>query len=599
MKKSALPFFAFVILAISVSLGLSNAYAIGHYGIPGTYLGGCDVCHDFVNGEYAPASGNLRWVRSTIEWPAGTFHYNVTYTQLSGTLPANGTMADGNDADLDGPCEVCHTNTNYHIGVFPGDQTTHFDGQYCTACHPHFADDIINYFEPHFIGTQSHTTHWTDPKGPEMGKDTCTECHLSSNYSLFADGQPLESTGVCDDCHSQGGAFDGVALAKAKWEDAVYESNGTDLKPGNENWCASCHDAGTSTVAGVDAPDVMGNNVTWGYSQTGHGNYAVVCEDCHDLAVTHTDGEPRSYSASLDNYRSGYRLNEDMAVPRDGEIHPAAFRLCTNCHVYTKITGDDSNFRDDGSGMQYHEIHLNWWPAQPWVDSDFNHSTTLDSAITCITCHNVHGPPNTAMVRHGELISTPGTSNCVPALDFKWFMADGTTETFDRGQSRYGSLICGLIPNLAYNHVCVGCHGTGRLTWFRNPQGKQGITLDAVWTTDTSDVTKTEFYPTEAFRIHTSFTLLGTSGPYFVQIANSAVGNSPSMPGTAWSFALNKQGTVGSGTYEVKWQGNIPATADPGSPAKVRIRIYVFDSEGGTLLDQDEMLWDFSIVAGP
>lgn len=615
MKKAVFVIsYAFLALLLSIPMGLSNAHAIGHYGIPGTYLGGCDVCHDFISGEYA-GTGNLRWVKSSIDWPVGGLveFTGVTYTKTDDLpLPADGTLADGNNSDLDGPCEVCHTTTIYHNNIGDPLNPRHYAGEHCTTCHPHFKDDMENYFEPTLVGPQSHATHLSDLKGPrfdiQYGTDACIQCHKSGNFSLFIDDQPKATTTVCDPCHSPSGAFDGSAEAKAKWENAVYEENGTDLQPGNENWCATCHDDGTSVVYGADAPSVTGNNSSWGYNHTGHGNYDVVCEDCHDLSVLHTDGEARTYSASAsqNNYRTGYRLNEDMAVPRNGEVHPVAFRLCTNCHLYTDITGNDSNFRDDGTGQQYHEMHLNWWPAWIASDSDFDgvgctSGACQDSAMTCVNCHNVHGPPNPAMIRHGELMSTPGTSDKVPALDFYWYKADGTTETTVFGESRYGSLICGLIPNASVNNVCSGCHPTGRLTWFRNPQGPQGITLDAVWTTNTSDVTKKEFdiSPPEAFRVHASFTLGGTSGPYFVQITNSAVGNSVSMSGPDWSFPLNKQGTVGSGTFEVQWQGAIPATAGDGSPAKVLMRIYVYDTQGGTLLDQDEMTWDFSTADLP
>jgi hypothetical protein len=617
----------------------SPAYAIGHYGIPGTYLGGCDVCHDFVHGVYEPTpelpgTGNLRWVKSTIEWPSGTVYSGVTYTQQEDlTAPFDGTMADGNDADLDGPCEVCHTTTHYHSNTPDG--TTHYDGEYCITCHPHFTDDLENYFQPQFTGSQAHDTHWTDLKGPLLGASNCTACHYPTDYSLFADGQPLATTTVCDPCHSPGGVggFDGVGEydpldtpeddtwelahpdsvaygAKYNWKEGIYDEDGITLKDGKNDWCASCHDNGTSTVNAIYAPNVMGDNSIWGYNVTGHGKDAVRCTDCHipDLAVAHCDGEARTYSAPLANYRSGYRLNEDMAVPRYGEINPEAFRLCTtSCHDYVDVTGDESKFRDDGSQTQYHEIHLEWWPAWIASDSDFDGvdcftGACQDSAMTCVNCHNVHGPPNPAMIRHGELMGTAGTSDRVPALDFYWLKADGTTHTTVLAESRYGSLICGLLPDASVNYVCSGCHTSERLTWFRNPAGQQGITLDAVWTTDTSDNTKTQFdiNPPEAFRVHASFTLVGTgTGPYFVQIANSAVGNSSTMDGPDWSFPLTKQGTVGSGSFEVQWQGTIPATAGNGSPAKVIMRIYVYNYQGGTLLDQDEMTWDFSTADVP
>jgi hypothetical protein len=608
---------ALLVMTVSIPMALSDAEAVGHYDIPGTYLGGCDVCHDFINGEYA-GTGNLRWVKSEIDWPVGgpVEYTGVTYTKLEDLpLPADGTLADGNNSDIDGPCEVCHTSTTYHIGG-AGDPLNprHYAGENCTRCHPHFADNQVNYFEPVFKGPQSHTTHLSDLKGPIFNNepgDPCLQCHDAGSFSLFIDGQPKATTTVCDPCHSPDGAFDGSADAKAKWENAVYEANGTDLKTGNANWCASCHDGGTSAVYGVAAPDVAGDDSSWGYNVTGHGAEAVVCEDCHDLAVAHIDKDARTYSAtsSPNNYQSGYRLNEGMAVPRNGENHPIAFRLCTGCHLYTDVTGPESKFRDDGSGQQYHDTHLNLFPAFIAADSDFSSPPTciggdgicVDSAMTCVNCHNVHGARNPAMIRDGELMSTPGTDDKEPGFEFYWLEGDGATQTTVLGDSRYGSLVCGTVPILTNNHSCFGCHASGRLTWFRNPTGQQGITLDAVWTEDTSDLVKTVFdiNPPQAFRVKARFTVAGTSGPYFVQIANSAVGNSPSMPGPDWSFPLAKQGNAGNGTFEVQWQGTIPATAGDGSPAKVRIRIYVFDTQGGTLLDQDEMLWDFSTADLP
>ncbi len=603
---------AVLILTTGVSNGASEPLQTHPKGShPNGYW--CFDCHDF-----DAALPNVKWVKTTITLkPPKSGTVTVDY-------PVEGAYVK-NSPPYNGPCQACHDTTNHYRR--DGTGIDHFIGGDCSTCHSHWQ---TNMFTWSIVGGQSHETHMVDsdtgdfdPKGPQI--EDCTDCHAPDFSGFGPTGDPLETTTVCDPCHSPGGAFDGVGDldpgnpnsvaygAKLNWVDAIYNETGTGLKAGKEKWCATCHDRdllvpdSKSEVKAVAASSVIGDeSQTYGFYVSGHGKDPVNadCRDCHDPTLRHVDGEARTYSAASGNYRAGYRLNEDMAVPRDGETHPVAFRLCTNCHVYSDIIGNESNFRDDGTGQRYHDVHLNWFPAWIASDSDFDGvdcsaGTCRDSAVTCVNCHNVMGPPNPAMIRHGELMSTPGTSDKVPALDFHWYKANGTTETTVLGESWYGSLICGLHPDASVNHVCSGCHGTGELKWYRNPAGPQGITLDAVWTTDTSDVTQTEFYPTEPFRVHTRFRLVGTSGPYFVQITNSAVGNSPSMPGTDWSLPLNKQGTVGSGTFEVQWQGNIPATADPGSPAKVRIRIYVFDSEGGTLLDQDEMLWDFSIVAGP
>ncbi|MDY6836854.1 MAG: hypothetical protein SWH78_02670 [Thermodesulfobacteriota bacterium] len=598
--RSAFLFLTLLALPILILVGAPHVYALGHYGIPGT-LDGCDVCHDFAGGYYdSPTLGNLRWVNSSIEWPLGTVHSPVKFTIFSSTLPADGTMGDGDDLTLDGPCEVCHTTADYHTNT--GDGTNHFDGQNCTACHPHFANDIINYFEPRFIGTQSHITHWTDPKGPQLGEDTCTVCHYASDFSRFADGELLADTAICDGCHSRYGAYNGVddttVGAKANWEEGIYEANGSDLKPGKDDWCATCHDNGTSTVNGVDAPNVMGDNTTYGYNLSGHGEYALLCKDCHSYTVLHTDGDARTYAAASNNYRDGYRLNEDMAVPRNGEIHPQAFRLCTNCHTYTDITGPTSNFRDDGKGLQFHEMHLNWWPAFICADSDFDgvgcsSGICKDSAMTCINCHNVHGSPTAPMIRHGELMSTPGTSDKVPALDFRWYKADGTTQTTVLEESLYGGLICGLMPDVSVNHVCSGCHTTAQLKWYRTPGGPLGVTVEAVWTSTLADVTKTVFAPNEDIRYHARFKIVG-SGSYFVKAADS---KAKSTSGIFWKTELDpKKLTLSEGTYEWTWDEAIPGTATPGSGAKLVVLMKMFDAPGGTLLSKEKKTATFSIA---
>lgn len=611
MNKKYLVFIFPLIALIAIGIFSGNVYSIGHYGIGGS-VADCNICHDFAGGAYNnPPSYNLRWVKSTIEYPTSTFH-PVYFISFSG--PANsGILADAT-APINGPCEVCHTSTDHYRN--DGGGTSHFPGTNCTACHPHFASDIVNYFEPRFIGTQSHITHFDDPKGPLLGKSNCTYnlggCHNPGDYTKFGPdpGQSLATTNVCDPCHSKGGAYDGVddavIGAKPNWTDGIYKSVSSgypsELQDGKENWCAGCHDTGTSIIYSVAAPNVMGDiGATYGYNVNGHGNEGVLCADCHDLAVSHTDGNARTYSASLNNYRAGYRLNDDLAVPRNGQIFPAAFRLCTNCHLYAEITGPTSNFRDDLKAKQYHEMHLNWWPAFIYADSDFNGTgcstgTCKDSAITCIICHNVHGAKgNKVMVRHGELISTPSTTDKVPALDFHWYKADGTTQTQVLDESVYGGLRCGLMPDISYNHVCAGCHGTGELKWYRITGGPMGLTVDAVWTSDYSDVPKATFAVGEQIRYHVRFTMTGAAPTYFMKSAGE-ISKAVNTSGAAWKTKLPKNATLAPGTYEWTWDKTIPLTATAGSGAKVTVKINMWDYSGGSLLYTDKKTSNFNIA---
>jgi len=66
----------------------------------------------------------------------------------------------------------------------------------------------------------SHVAHLSAAHGPQI---TCTtSCHVDPYAGLFLDGQDLANTDVCDTCHSDEGAFDGVAMAKANWHTGVY-----------------------------------------------------------------------------------------------------------------------------------------------------------------------------------------------------------------------------------------------------------------------------------------------------------------------------------------------------------------------------------------
>ncbi|MEW5800664.1 MAG: hypothetical protein AB1847_01035 [bacterium] len=463
------------------------------------------------------------------------------------------------------------------------------------------------------VAYDSHSAHTgRDLRGTSLG---CLDCHRMHGGTgctgMLADCQSLEETTICDRCHSQGGAFDGsndpVAGAKANWANGVYdESLGrSELKPGLENWCAGCHDDGSSICdwSDVSAPNVMGDNATYGYLITGH---RITCTACHDVTAKHIDGEARTYTHDsnpwdpndLHNYQNGYRLKERMIIPLgngpQGGYAQDRFALCFTCHNYAEVLGTSqpyqTNFQDDG--INRHQSHLSagrtawdsdwdylqvpdeiiidnisavvigewpldttlagyygtdyqwhspgigtdtaaWtplipqsgvykvyarWPASTSLASDaqftvvynggsfatavnqqvngnmwnllgyfsFVQGTSgyvslsdqangivvadavkfgdsiIDSRISCPACHNVHGSPNPAMIRHGELISTPGTGDKSPALSFRWYKADGYTPTIFGDESDFGDMpVLGGIGGgtLEDSEVCVGCHG--------------------------------------------------------------------------------------------------------------------------------------------
>jgi hypothetical protein len=214
---------------------------------------------------------------------------------------------------------------------------------------------------------------------------------------------------------------------------------------------------------GTYAPNVVGDSLTYGFYATGHGkNSNIKCTDCHDVDKKHIDHSHRTYTAASDNYQAGYRLKRPMAVPRPTAYNMYEylddFALCGNCHNLYEVLGTSeadwshTNFRDDGRNSHHYHMKLTAFG----FDSDYD--GVNDSTTTCIACHNPHGAPNQAMIRHGELISTPGTTDKVPALNF-CYMTPWGCDTDAALQNSTGSKI---DPNTSLSDfMCNSCH-TGR-----------------------------------------------------------------------------------------------------------------------------------------
>ncbi|MDY6990444.1 MAG: choice-of-anchor Q domain-containing protein [Thermodesulfobacteriota bacterium] len=506
-----------IFLSIIVMMAFPGAMAYGEI----HHVAGCRVCHY----DECSDCANRTFVRCEINTP-NSGSKQVALTARTGVNSG----ADG-DETYDGACEVCHTGTLYHTN--DGDNTNHFDGVDCVACHPHSTPDMFGALAVTAI--ESHQTHMGDPKGPVI--TACTDCHHASTYSLFSDGEPLASTTACDTCHSPDGTYDGSQLAKDNWVSRVYEADGTTLQPGMDEWCATCHDEAPAVMLGVSAPQVMGDEsaVTpygtgYGFNKTGHGLPAMEtypatgspgadlgCLDCHDAAMAHADGDARTYvpdsafttvDPASANYQNGYRLKDvitgydnkyPMHVPRTGSAamyvrEDWEFALCFQCHDGGGLfNGGDpatggcagTNFRSVATslGLGYdwrsmHDYHTSgppgpMGPTTPQYDSDYD--GTADSKITCPACHNVHGSPSPAMMRHGELISTPGTTDKVPSLDFMYVpqgtypvLADSTGGTTPWWGSTFG--------DVDENGVCNMCHNN-HTEYERRPTNAPGAEI--------------------------------------------------------------------------------------------------------------------------
>ncbi|MGA1874651.1 MAG: choice-of-anchor X domain-containing protein [bacterium] len=405
----------------------------------------CPACHN-VHGSPSPAMVRHGELAGSTGTSDKSPMLNLQYISQDGRL----------DPDLAEVMESIGGQTQF----FGAGSGTVSKNQVCFMCHP---DQMTYYRIP--VSTckdchaemvslhPSHSTHLQSDRGPDLG---CWDCHGGSADNLhtgrFADGKSLAETKVCDTCHSPAGSYDGandpVIGAKANWREGVYQAKR--LKSGREKWCAACHDEEPANSradgTGVPAPMVIGQEKAikpYGYYITGHGrNGRVICTDCHDPDTAHLDHEHRTYVASLGNYQQGYRLkmidgqfslkirNTPPLIP-DPTIAWKDFVLCLSCHNKYELLGHSNGtglwHKEPPFGTNFgtyrndHHFHLGL-NVRNYCDSDFDGQG--DSAATCTTCHNVHGSPSAAMIRHGELISPPGTQVFVPSFDFAWLTRD-------------------------------------------------------------------------------------------------------------------------------------------------------------------------------
>jgi hypothetical protein len=452
----------------------------------------CSSCHNVHGAAGADGSTNEPMIRDGSL--AGRTGYGFSYlisggyptvTSIGASLPISvgAVLRNGNAM-----CSVnCHNPTP------PGPLTTAYDatgsgtGSYleyyravgtfsCSDCHAYETE-------------ASHPTHAdSSGKGVDLG---CFDCHDSDghvNDTVDFPGGPLSATTACDACHSTGGAYGGVDMAKGNWVAGIYEPDGVTLQPGKDQWCAGCHDdVGANSKqdgTGITAPNIMGDSgqEIYGYIVSGHGRPSanLTCDVCHDLTRTHIDHDPRTYdvneSSSSGNdistysghsYKKGYRLKAGLEMPRNSWDDD--YYLCTNCHQ--EVMGTKTNFRyPSGGGDNLHGTHIRQFGSFDWgwdSDADGVPCTpgTGDSWMSCTGCHNVHGSPmdvnyddvltpNPVMVRHGELM------NAEPGLDFRWFTGNyATGASTDKRNDSLSAIVTVVEPFCSFD----GCHGGARI----------------------------------------------------------------------------------------------------------------------------------------
>lgn len=462
----------------------------------------------------------LLLIFSTLTFASG-WNFGDDFSQTIDSSP-HGIYSNANN------CKTCHGSHGANVDSYRLLRNTSRDGE-CDYCHA-FGGVSGKIIQKDDISTSeieggAHGIHLSSIKGPKIYCYSCHSTHPSQPLTIlgspeFKDRQTLNNTTACNQCHSQGGAFNGVNSdsnsgslgAKDNWwvdptedvegdskdyialnltESQIYDAGGN-LKSGKDKWCVGCHDDDPNTDDGnpdtvednessliqdVNAPSIAGDNLIYGFYKTGHGKQGIVnCTKCHNSFVKHIDGEQRTYIASSNNYQDAYRLKYSMKIPFPTGLgyDQDKFELCFKCHNYQLVIDSDifgidkvkTNFRDDPTEQNLHFLHISGQPSNKW-DSDWNYNPgeslegVLDSRVSCPACHNVHGSKTVRLTRSGELESNPGKISKVPALDFKW-LKDDQSQTVTFSESRFGFMpsTAGTQGVIAYTKVCDTCHNS-------------------------------------------------------------------------------------------------------------------------------------------
>ena len=327
-------------------------------------------------------------------------------------------------------CGTCHQSSKPSVidSIQQGNKT-------CFSCHSTHAGG-------------SHLTHIEAANGPQI---SCPDCHNSTSFPLFLDGQNLEGTNVCDECHSPGGAYDGVndsnIGAKPNWE-GVYNSSDDTLKPGKEKWCIGCHDDNPSVVNGETAPNKAGDNSTYGYYLTGHGqvsNYTFMswqdtsaagnpganqtCEGCHNSTSNHIISGPDSGSSRL---KSGFE--NDQNNTNCNQCHTLNGSAMANPQFYTNSTDYEASAHSGKNCTECHEVH--------GASGAYKAMTRGSEEGLCYQCHTEGEVMNDAISNN-----RPGGYNSADDI----MQAFGKSEKHNLGTSF-------TINSKTYTLECVSCH---------------------------------------------------------------------------------------------------------------------------------------------
>ncbi len=325
---------------------------------------------------------------------------------IGGAFPA---MARNSAREL---CLSCHFAGNTYGAPVPSASRTEHGSSSSTPC-----SNCHNPHKPHHGGgaggtgcgdanschgtRESHTTHVS---GVQLALQ-CSECHNTSNFPQFKDGQDKAGTHVCDNCHTT----NGVALAKQYWDYPGSSSRAAGswaVVEGEKSFCGSCHDSTPGNTrengSGDTAFNVVGDDQIYGFYVTGHGkptgNYASMsrqdrsavgnpaanlarCSRCHGIPPVDDNGWPNPpfpptpavTPCSFCHDLQTTHFNNTARRLRAGFENDQNNTNCKRCHSYNASEGTAAS------------------NAPHFYTTSADYENSAHKNKLCTDCHDVHG----------------------------------------------------------------------------------------------------------------------------------------------------------------------------------------------------------------
>ena len=430
-------------------------------------------------GQYIKDSIDIK-ADPSVSPPPASIYKTVKFFDQTG---AN-SFADG-DTTYNGVCEVCHTQTTHYRNDGNGADQHHMnvggaDATNCISCHSHTNGFAHGGGGGTGCGTsttchgtrQSHTTHVS---GQILSLE-CSECHNTSNFPQFKDGQTTKAaTTVCNNCHT----INGVALAKQYWEypgSSAGTPNSWATVLGAKSFCGSCHDTTPGNTKGDGSGDiaynVIGNDSTYGFYVIGHGktsgNYARLswqatsgtgnpaanrqCNACHNLTSQH-------FNNTTDRLKTGYENDQNNS--NCNECHPPGTSATANPQFYTNSNDYENSAHKNKLCTECHDIHGT-------VSGAYSGMTKASKQSLCYQCHKQ------GVVQNNAISGASLANNIQQAFGLTTKHVLGTSLT---------------ISGNNYTLECASCHNVHIVTgkYWEADQGKSPVTRfknnTAVWGT--------------------------------------------------------------------------------------------------------------------